>query len=134
VNAALERGVDRSSGSTLGLIYTEELVMSSYKPVLVMALSAALMGPLFGCAADRPCVSDACVSYASISSQVRVALDQHPALEAPNSVRVQTDDSIVYLYGHVGTELQRDEAETVAGQVPNVRRVVDSLRTTYAGG
>jgi osmotically-inducible protein OsmY len=61
-------------------------------------------------------------------------MDQHPALQAPNSVRVQTTDRIVYLYGHVSTGLQRDEAEAVARQVPEVRRVVDSLRTTNAGG
>jgi len=47
---------------------------------------------------------------------------------------VQTADRIVYLPGHVDTEMQRDVAETVARQVPNVRQVVDSLRTTYAGG
>ena len=108
--------------------------MNSHNPMLVMALSAALPGVLLGCATDRPCASAACVSDASISSQVEAAIAQHPELEAPNSVRVQTSDSIVYLHGHVDTELQRDVAETVARQVPNVRQVVDSLRTTYAGG
>jgi len=108
--------------------------MKSYKPVLVMALSAALMVPLLGCATGRACATDACLSDASLSAQVRAALDQHPALEAPNSVRVQTVNSIVYLYGHVSTGLERDEAEAVARQVPNVRQVVDSLRTTNSGG
>jgi osmotically-inducible protein OsmY len=107
--------------------------MNSHKR-LVMALPLALMGSVLGCATARTCVSDACVSDANISSQVEAAMDQHPALEAPNSVRVQTADRIVYLYGHVSTGLQRDEAETVAGQVPEVRQVVDSLRTTNAGG
>jgi osmotically-inducible protein OsmY len=108
--------------------------MRSYKPVLVTALSAALMGPLLGCATGRPCATDACLSDASLSAQVKAALDQHPALEAPNSVRVQTANSTVYLYGHVATELQRDDAEAVARQVPGVTQVVDSLRLTYAGG
>ncbi len=109
--------------------------MKSYKPVLVMALSAALMVPLLGCATGRACATDACLSDASLSAQVRAALDQHPALEAPELlVRVQTVNSIVYLYGHVSTGLERDEAEAVARQVPNVRQVVDSLRTTNAGG
>jgi osmotically-inducible protein OsmY len=108
--------------------------MNSRKPVMTTALSAALLGSLLGCATARPCASDACVSDANISSQVQAALAQHPALQAPNSVRVQTADGIVYLHGHVSTGLQRDEAEAVARQVPDVRQVVDSLRTTNAGG
>jgi osmotically-inducible protein OsmY len=108
--------------------------MNSRKPVMIMALSAALLGSLAGCATDRQCASDACVSDAHISSQVEAAMAQHPALEAPNAVRVQTADGIVYLHGHVSTGLQREEAEAVARQVPEVRQVVDSLRTTNAGG
>ena len=108
--------------------------MNSHKPVWVMALPAALLGTLLGCATDRPCAPEACVSDANISSQVEAAMNQHPELEAPNSVRVQTADRVVYLHGHVDTEMQRDVAEEVARQVPNVKHVVDSLRTTYAGG
>jgi osmotically-inducible protein OsmY len=111
----------------------EELVMNSYKPVLLSALSAALLGPLLGCATVRACTSDACVADAAISSQVEAAMAQHPALEAPNSVRVQTADGIVYLHGQVSTGLQREEAEELARQVPKVRQVVDSLRTTNSG-
>ena len=108
--------------------------MNSHKSMFAAALPAALLGSLVGCATDRACAADACVSDASISSQVIAAMNQHPELEAPNSVRVQTADRIVYLHGHVDTEMQRDVAEDIARQVPNVRQVVDSLRTTYAGG
>jgi osmotically-inducible protein OsmY len=108
--------------------------MNSYSPLMVMALSAVIPGALLGCATARPCASNACVSDANISSQVEAAMAQHPELEAPNSVRVQTADGIVYLHGHVSTGLQREEADAVARQVPEVRQVVDSLRTTNAGG
>jgi osmotically-inducible protein OsmY len=108
--------------------------MNSYKPVLALGLSAALLGCLIGCATERPCAADACVSDANISSLVESAMSQHPELNAPNSVRVQAADGIVFLHGHVDTEMQRDVAEDTARQVPNVRQVVDSLRTTYAGG
>ncbi len=48
--------------------------------------------------------------------------------------RASGPGGIFYLYGHVSTGLQRDEAEAVARQVPEVRQVVDSLRTTNTGG
>jgi osmotically-inducible protein OsmY len=106
----------------------------SVKPIHLLILSAAVAGTSAGCATTGGCQSEACSSDAAITSRVQADLRQHPALQAPNSVRVQTVSQVVYLHGHVDTELQRDEAETIARQVPNVKGVNDSLRLTYAGG
>jgi osmotically-inducible protein OsmY len=46
---------------------------------------------------------------------------------------VQTREGVVYLTGQVATDLQRQSAETVAGQVPGVARVVNSIALTYGG-
>jgi osmotically-inducible protein OsmY len=48
-------------------------------------------------------------------------------------VRVQTVKGVVYLYGQVNTEVERSEAETLAREVPGVRRVVDSINFGYEG-
>ena len=60
-------------------------------------------------------------------------MPQYPALQAPNLIRVQTTDHVVYLYGEVNTELERSTAESVARAVPGVTRVVDSISFDYAG-
>jgi osmotically-inducible protein OsmY len=108
--------------------------MNSDKPLRALALSAVLaaLAPAYTPAAT--CEFESCASDAGITSQVQVHLQMHPALEAPNSIRVQTRNGVVYLYGHVDTEMQRDEAVSIAESTPDVRRVVATIRTTYAGG
>ena len=88
---------------------------------------------LSGCAAHAPCASDRCRGDRDITSEVQALIREHPALEAPNSVRVQTEDGVVYLYGQVSTEVERSEAEALAHQVAGVRRVVDSISFGYEG-
>ena len=99
--------------------------MNSQKSIQALTLSALLAAlvPAYALADD-----------ASIKSQVQAELKMHPALQAPNSIRVQTRNQVVYLYGHVDTELQREEAVSIAEGVSNVKRVVATIRTTYAGG
>jgi len=46
---------------------------------------------------------------------------------------VQTIDHVVYLYGLVATDLQRQTAESIARQVPNVTKVVNSIGTSGNG-
>lgn len=60
-----------------------------------------------------------------ISDEVRALLRQHPALEPPNSVTVQTIDRVVYLHGLVGTPYQKELAEAVAVQARGKARVVN---------
>jgi hyperosmotically inducible protein len=87
----------------------------------VVALSA-----LAGCTALRTCGGE-CPEDAQIRTAVETAFTQQPALEPPNLLSVQTLGHIVYLYGLVDTALERDLAESVALDVPGVKRVVNSI-------
>jgi len=46
-------------------------------------------------------------------------------------VYVATRDAVVYLTGQVATPLQRTDAEELARETPDVRRVVNSISLTY---
>jgi osmotically-inducible protein OsmY len=80
-----------------------------------------------GCATYRKCGFDGCPGDAEISAKVRTLFEQHPELEPPNLLDVQTLDRVVYLYGVVDTDFQRLMAESVALQAPGVTRVVNSI-------
>jgi osmotically-inducible protein OsmY len=97
------------------------------------ALAVILTGVLPGCATYRKCGFGGCPGDAQITADIQALIRQHPAIEAPNSVRVSTIDHVVYLYGQVDTELQRATAESLAHQVAGVRRVVDSINFSYQG-
>lgn len=98
----------------------------------MLAVAALMSGLLCGCAAYGKC-GYACPGDADITSSVEALIQQHPALEAPNSVRVHTVNRIVYLYGQVNTEVERSEAEALAHQVAGVRGVVDSINFEFQG-
>jgi osmotically-inducible protein OsmY len=97
--------------------------------VLAVLLAAALPA----CAAYRKCGFAGCAGDADITANIQALIRRYPALEAPNSVRVQTTNHVVYLYGQVNTELERSTAEAVARSVPAVARVVDSISLGYNG-
>jgi osmotically-inducible protein OsmY len=92
-----------------------------------------LAGLLSGCATYEKCGIRGCPGDAEITAGIQALIRQHPALEAPNSVRVQTLDHVVYLYGQVNTELERSDAEELAHQVAGVTRVVNSIHFSYEG-
>ena len=97
------------------------------------AAAVILTGALPACAVYRKCGFVGCPGDAKITAEVLALIDQYPALEAPNSVRVQTMDHVVYLNGQVNTELERSTAEAVALSVPGVRRVINSINFDYGG-
>jgi hypothetical protein len=111
----------------------ERAWMSRLKPIFSLAITVILTGALPACAAYRKCGYSGCADDAKISAEFRTLLKQYPSLEAPNSVRVQTMDHVVYLNGQVNTDLERFTAESVAGSIPGVTRVVDSISLSYAG-
>jgi osmotically-inducible protein OsmY len=80
-----------------------------------------------GCAAFRKCGVDGCPGDADITAAVEARFGQHPALEPPNLLRVQTIDHVVYLNGLVDTPLERELAESVALATPGVTRVINSI-------
>jgi osmotically-inducible protein OsmY len=99
---------------------------------MILAL-LALTGSLAGCARFRQCGLAGCPDDARITRDVRLRLTQYPSLEAPNSVRVQTSNHVVYLYGQVNNELERAMAEEVALSIAGVSRVVDSISLDNVG-
>jgi osmotically-inducible protein OsmY len=112
----------------------EELPMSSVKPLQILAVCAMVGGLLPTYATAGDCASDVCTADETITSQVLASYQQHAELAVPNAIRVQTRGQVVYLHGHVSSGMQRDEAISLAKQVPNVKRVVASIRTDNTGG
>jgi osmotically-inducible protein OsmY len=73
------------------------------------------------------CGWEGCTGDATVTRAVQALFAQHPAIEAPNVIDVQTLNHVVYLYGLVDTELQRRLAESVAREAPGVARVVNTI-------
>jgi osmotically-inducible protein OsmY len=97
----------------------------------IYALVAALIvaAALPGCAAF-PQSSDPAVDQ-KITADVEARFGQHPELEAPDLIDVQTINRVVYLNGTVSTGLQREYAESFASQAPGATKVVDSISVTH---
>jgi osmotically-inducible protein OsmY len=92
-----------------------------------------LIGTLSGCATYHKCGFGECAGDSKITAAVNASIRNYPSLEAPNVVRVQTIDHVVYLYGQVDTDLQRLMAQDVALAVPGVTRVVNSIGLEFEG-
>ncbi len=92
-----------------------------------LAATVMLAGSGAGCAALERCGFGGCPGDAKITAEVRVLFERHPALEPPNLLQVQTLDRVVYLYGLVDTDLERQLAESVAHEAPGVTNVVNSI-------
>ena len=88
---------------------------------------------LQGCVSSSQCASEECKNDAKITADVQAKLKEHRELSGPNSVYVQTREGVVYLTGQVATDLQRQTAEDVAGKIPGVVRVVNSIALSYSG-
>ena len=108
--------------------------MCKSKRCYPLALALFVLGALPGCATYMKCGFRGCAGDAQITSDVRARLDRYPELEPPNLIDVQTLDHVVYLYGLVDTDSERELAESVALKAPGVARVVDSIGTNNAGG
>jgi osmotically-inducible protein OsmY len=93
----------------------------------IFSLAVLLAVDLSGCAAYRKCGFEGCPGDANITAGVTALFRQHPILEPPNLLTVQTFDHVVYLYGLVDTDYEREIAELVALQAPGVARVVNSI-------
>lgn len=107
--------------------------MRRRKQLYVVALAVILTGALPACAVYRKCGFGGCAGDARITAEVRALFTQHPALEPPNLIHVQTLDHVVYLTGQVDTELERSMAESVAREVAGVKRVMNSINLSYEG-
>jgi osmotically-inducible protein OsmY len=92
-----------------------------------LILCCTLGTVLCGCAAHRKCGFEGCPGDSEITAEVLALFGRHSALEPPNLLSVHTLDHVVYLYGLVDTDLERQVAESVALQAPGVARVVNSI-------
>jgi osmotically-inducible protein OsmY len=92
-----------------------------------LALALAFTAALAGCAAYTKCGIGGCPGDAKITAEVQALFEEHPALEPPNLLHVQTLDRVVYLTGLVDTDLERQMAESVALQAAGVAKVVNSI-------
>jgi osmotically-inducible protein OsmY len=107
--------------------------MGTFKPLYAVAFGFVLTAALPACAAYEKCGFRGCPGDAQITADVRALLDKHPGAAPPGTVSVQTLDGVVYLYGVVDTDLMRQEAERIALQAPNVKKVVNSIGVLNAG-
>jgi osmotically-inducible protein OsmY len=107
--------------------------MTLPRPAYLVALAVLVTGTLSACAAYRKCGFTGCPGDANITANVQAQFRQHPALEPPNLLHVQTLDHVVYLTGQVDTELERSMAESLARDVAGVKRVVNSINFSYEG-
>lgn len=80
-----------------------------------------------GCAVYEKCGVRGCPGDAEITAQVESLFKQHPDLEPPNMLTVRTLDRVVYLYGLVETDPQRQLAGDVASQAVGGTQVVNSI-------
>jgi osmotically-inducible protein OsmY len=107
--------------------------MTLPRQVYLVVLAVLLTDTLSACAVYAKCGFTGCPGDASITANVQAQFRQHPALEPPNLLHVQTLDHVVYLTGQVDTELERSMAESLARNVAGVRRVVNSINFSYEG-
>ena len=82
-----------------------------------------LLSAIPRCAVYRKCGPGGCPGDAEITAGVRELLGQYPTL-ASNAVDVHTWDHVVYLYGLVNTDMERQLAEAVAGRATGATGVV----------
>jgi osmotically-inducible protein OsmY len=111
----------------IGAPVTCEPTVSKLELFHASALALTLIGALCGCAAYEKCGFGGCPGDAQLASAVRTAFEAHPELEPPNLLKVQSVDHVIYLYGLVDTDFQRQMAESVAHQAPGVARVINSI-------
>jgi osmotically-inducible protein OsmY len=110
--------------------------MRALGPTAALCLAGALVGALYGCNLVRTydkCGSAGCPGDRELTAQVQQSFAQHADLEAPNEIRVQTLDKVVYLTGMVNTPMVRELAGSLAEQVAGKGHVVNSLSLEYQG-
>jgi osmotically-inducible protein OsmY len=98
--------------------------MSKLKALYSLASVFIVAGALNGCATTSP-------NDEKITANVETSIDQHPDLGPPGAIQVQTQEHVVYLNGMVADGLERETAESIARQTPDVTKVVDSVAIAH---
>lgn len=93
-------------------------------PNILLALP--VVGLLAGCSSLDACPSATCLNDQKISAEVEHQFDERAEF-LPGTIRVQTYDGVVYLYGFVDTQYEKTLATSVA-KVKGVKSVRNELR------
>jgi osmotically-inducible protein OsmY len=101
--------------------------MIDHRPIIRVAITATLLSCLGACATASVGDNSANSTDTGITEQVRTAIYKHAEF-AGDEISVQTRDGVVYLYGLVDTNVERDTAESIARAIPGVKRIVDSIK------
>ena len=101
--------------------------MKILNPVYSLACALVLAGAVSGCATEQ---SGDKMTDGQITAAVQARINQHPDVGAPDSVRVETREHVVYLSGFVSTGLMKQTAEDLARKTPGVTRVVNEIGIT----
>lgn len=96
-------------------------------PPRTVALALAIGGMLSGCAVYDKCGFSGCPGDKKITAEVELLFTEHPALEAPNELHVQTWNRVVYLSGLVNSSSEQQLAALVAREAPGVANVINSI-------
>jgi osmotically-inducible protein OsmY len=112
--------------------------MASLDSLSALGFAVVFAGTLSGCAAFneyRACGYAACPEDEKVTAEVDTRLENQRTLHAADDqVYAQTIGGVVYLTGHVTTDMQRDQAELLAREAPGASRVVDTLTVTANAG
>lgn len=108
---------------TSGNISFQRLYAALRAVGLISALTVTVF--LSGCATLDKCSSDACAQDARITAAVQARIDERPALQ--QSMYATTTQRVVYLHGTASSELELQQAESIAKQTPGVERVVNMI-------
>ena len=99
---------------TLGLSSESGDYNMTFKQICSLAFGATAMA-IAGCSTLEACQTPECAADAKITADVRGHLHAMPSLAGGN-VSVQTSHGIVYLYGVVDTNFERNLAEEAASR------------------
>jgi osmotically-inducible protein OsmY len=105
--------------------------MSLMRNTCIAAFVLSVVTVIGGCASVGRCEGKSCGSDAKITAEVQAKLDQMADFGPPGSIRVQTEEGVVYLNGQVTGGLAKRLAESVATGSPGVIRVVDSISVQH---
>jgi osmotically-inducible protein OsmY len=108
--------------------------MKRSTPPKVITLVLAPLS-MSGCAAFREyreCGLNGCGADTQISKEVNGRMNQHWQFRP--DVNVETANSVVYLWGVVNTDTERDAAEAIAQNTPGVRKVVSNVTADEDSG
>jgi len=106
------------------------LAVEGFSRPAAWSTALLLTGALSACAAYHPyekCGKGGCAGDANITANVQGLFAQHPELEGPDQLYVETTDHVVYLSGTVETGLHRDIAASVVREVNGVSSVVNNI-------